>query len=686
LKKRIVLFWVFALLPLFYKAQDVYTAKVTDKPRRFSNKFVYLQDETNQLGFEKILKSKDFKVPTEEVPNFNVTSATIWGKILITPEDNANWYLSLDPASFNSVTFYQKKGNGGWEELRSGTTNLDANAPIVVNHIFIKLNLTKGDTTLFLFNVKDVSPIQVDIKIGPLDSFITGFHSIGIYDGICIGALLLMIIYNFFLYVSNRDKVYLYYLLYILFSLTFSILMSGNIFYFPYAVKWFIREVPVFLQIGFGVFGMLFTIRFLDIKPNTLVYKIIYVFNCVAIAELGLSISPFKKEAMIFLQIMGSILTVMSLWAGFAALKQGRAGAKYYLLGFGAYTISLIFLILSSQAVFPMTDFTWHLLLTGSGIEAVMLSFALGDKMKIYQLEKVQAQENAFKALQENERIIKEQNVVLETKVKERTIELAEKNKEITDSINYARRIQDGILPSEEEIKKSFTDYFILYKPKDIVAGDFYWFLNTKTSVTNKNLGVIAAVDCTGHGVPGAFMSLIGHTLLNQTAKNPDVNSPADVLNYLNRELPHTLKSHGQESSIKDGMDMSLCAFDRQEMKLHFSGANNPVWIVRKNELIELKPDKQAITASDEMEKKPFTNHMFDLQKGDCIYLFTDGFADQFGGPKGKKFKYKQLQEVLFSVNGLAMPEQKINLDKKFVEWRGVLEQVDDVLIIGIKV
>jgi two-component system, sensor histidine kinase LadS len=686
LKNRFTPFLFLFLLQFLCKGQSVYTAEITSKPQRISNKFVYLKDESNLLSFDEVLKSKDFQAVPGEVPNFNITSATIWGKVFLTPVENSNWYLSLDPASYSNVTFYQKKGNTAWEELSSGITNLNANAPLIVNHFFIKLNLVKGDTTLLLFKLKDVSPIQIDIKIGPLDSFIVGLHNIALYDGICIGTLLLMIIYNTFLYVSNREKVYLYYLFYILFSLTFSILMCGNIFHFPYAIKWLIREVPVLLQIGFGVFGLLFTVKFLAIRPGSVLYKTIRIFIILAVIELFFSISPFKKEALIFLQIMGGVLTVLSLWAGFSALKQKKTGAGYYLLGFGAYAISLIFLILSSQNLFPMTDFTWHVLLTGSGIEAVMLSFALGDKMKVLQLEKTEAQDNTLKALQENERIIKEQNVFLETKVKERTIELAEKNKEITDSINYARRIQDGILPPEEEIQKGLRDYFILYKPKDIVAGDFYWFLKTKTSNTAKDLAVIAAVDCTGHGVPGAFMSLLGYTLLNQTAKNPDVNSPADVLNYLNRELPHTLKSHGQEANIRDGMDMALCAFDFNEMKMHFSGANNPVWIIRENELIELKPDKQAITASDDMEKKSFTNHVFELQKGDRIYLFTDGFADQFGGPKGKKFKYKQLQEMLFAVKGWDMAEQKNILHKKFEDWKGELEQVDDVLLIGVRV
>jgi PAS domain S-box-containing protein len=263
---------------------------------------------------------------------------------------------------------------------------------------------------------------------------------------------------------------------------------------------------------------------------------------------------------------------------------------------------------------------------------------------------------------------------------------VSEKNKEITDSINYARRIQYGILPNDDDLKKCFDDYFVLYQPKDIVSGDFYWAISTTSSVTSDKLSIIAAADCTGHGVPGAFMSMLGYTLLNQTIKNPDINSPSDVLNFLNTELPKNLRSYEQDISIRDGMDISLCAIDFAKMKLFFSGANNPCWIMRKNSITKLKADKQAISASIDMEKKGFFTQQFDLQKGDCIYLFTDGFADQFGGPKGKKFKYKQLEELLSVNSDKPLAQQKQILQNEFNAWKGNLEQVDDVLIIGINI
>ena len=281
----------------------------------------------------------------------------------------------------------------------------------------------------------------------------------------------------------------------------------------------------------------------------------------------------------------------------------------------------------------------------------------------------------------------------LEDTVAERTAEVVsqkelveEKNKEVLDSINYARRIQRSILPTREEMQKALKNHFVLYKPKAIISGDFYWMSQVKTSTENVDLVVLAAVDCTGHGVPGALMSIVANTLLNQTIKNVDVNTPAQVLNFLNAELPKNLKQQQEGEIIRDGMDMAICAINFKNNMMYFAGANNSIYVVRKNELVEFKGDKQAISGSTDDVKVPFTDYLYQLEKNDIVYMFTDGYADQFGGPKGKKFKHKQLEHLLLYISDLRIEEQKEILDKKFEEWRGTQEQVDDVTVIGVKI
>ncbi|MGZ4035432.1 MAG: SpoIIE family protein phosphatase [Bacteroidia bacterium] len=264
---------------------------------------------------------------------------------------------------------------------------------------------------------------------------------------------------------------------------------------------------------------------------------------------------------------------------------------------------------------------------------------------------------------------------------------IEEKNKDITASIEYSKRIQRSVFIEKNKIKEYAPESFILFKPRDIVSGDFYWFTKTHSASQPENsLLVVAAVDCTGHGVPGAFMSIIGHTLLNRTVDNPEIATPADALNFINREIKKTLNQKAYEAAIRDGMDIALCVIDFKNFNLSFAGANNPLYIVRKGEMIELKAAKQPITASSDSPVVPFTNEIFELQKDDAIYLFTDGFADQFGGPKGKKFMYKRFRDTLVSIQEHSMEEQKKLLFETLQEWKGELEQVDDVLVIGIKI
>ncbi|MBL4752858.1 MAG: tetratricopeptide repeat protein [Flavobacteriales bacterium] len=250
---------------------------------------------------------------------------------------------------------------------------------------------------------------------------------------------------------------------------------------------------------------------------------------------------------------------------------------------------------------------------------------------------------------------------------------LEEKNKEITDSINYAQRIQAAILPPDRMVKKYLTDSFVLYKPKDIVAGDFYWMEPVGDQI------IFAVADCTGHGVPGAMLSMLCNNALNRSVREYGLTDPGKILDKT-REIV-IAEFEKSDEHVKDGMDISLCTLNGN--KLQFAGAYNLLWIVRNKEVIELKGDRQPIGNSD--DPKPFTTHSFDLKKGDLFYIFSDGYLDQFGGVKGKKLKVKAFREILLRMVDKPMPEQKVLMDEAFEKWRGDLEQIDDVCIIGVK-
>ncbi|MFL5764953.1 MAG: two-component regulator propeller domain-containing protein [Bacteroidia bacterium] len=258
--------------------------------------------------------------------------------------------------------------------------------------------------------------------------------------------------------------------------------------------------------------------------------------------------------------------------------------------------------------------------------------------------------------------------------------EIDGKNKDITDSIHYAKRIQYAILPADSTVKQAFPESFILYQPKAIVSGDFYWMEKWGNEI------LIAAVDCTGHGVPGAFMSIVCHNILTQTVNVLGLVKPSLILNETNKQLSRRLNQDPEEATVRDGMDIALVAINRSKMKIEFAGANNPMWIIRNNEMIQVGGDKFPIGAFVGEELQQFRNHEYELQKDDCIYIFTDGYADQFGGPKGKKFKYKQLEELLLGIHKRSFDEQKRILEKRLEQWRGSLEQIDDVLVIGVRI
>ena len=287
---------------------------------------------------------------------------------------------------------------------------------------------------------------------------------------------------------------------------------------------------------------------------------------------------------------------------------------------------------------------------------------------------------NRFKVTQKQKHIIEEQKQLVE-----------ENQKQIIDSITYAKRIQHALLTSEKYISNYVKEFFVLFKPKDIVSGDFYCAIHLNDRF------YLATADCTGHGVPGAFMSMLGINFLNEIMIEKNITRPDQILNQLRDEIIAALNPDGSAEESKDGMDISLCCFDFKTNTLEYASANNGIYIARKNspafalesgrtlELIELKPDKMPV-GKHTGDIKPFTYNKIQLQPGDIVYAYTDGYADQFGGEKGKKYKYKQLEESLLTNSHKALEIQKEILLGTFNAWKGNLEQVDDVTLIGIKI
>jgi len=426
--------------------------------------------------------------------------------------------------------------------------------------------------------------------------------------------------------------------------------------------------------------------------------KIFWVW--IALFSIDLVLNILYKESKFLGYILYPIFIIESLRIIIAAIYKKREGA--WILGSGIITtvgfFALFFIIaaMGIQANFSATT-GWGGFLFGILVIYVTLSIPLS--MTIYlardfsrtskNLTKklIEVEELSAKSIEqekEKQKILETQNEVLETQVKERTSEIEEqkklieeKNKDITDSINYAKRIQEALLPEQSSLANLFSESFVLFKPKDIVSGDFYWF----TEYEGKK--IIVAADCTGHGVPGALMSMIGCNILNKIILDEGITQPDLILDRLNEEVRTALKQRENASETRDGMDIAIITIINNE--LQFSGAHRPLYIISNGKLTEIKANKFSIGGIQE-EKRTFTNHILTLQKNELLYLSSDGYADQFGGENGKKLMTKNFKELLLKIQNDSMKEQKQILSDSIESWKGTREQIDDILIIGIKI
>ena len=380
---------------------------------------------------------------------------------------------------------------------------------------------------------------------------------------------------------------------------------------------------------------------------------------------------------------------------GVVVLRQNYRPARYYLLGWMTLMVSIVLVILSEIGLLPFNGASSYLVEVGITSEILLFSLALADRLNYYR--------------KENERIVKEQNEYLEREVAQRTKEIEQQKEEILaqsqtledsnthlkqahtkiqSSIQYAKRIQLALLPMQKLLAKKELGFFVLYKPRDIVSGDFYWF----AEVEGKNQLVVLVADCTGHGVPGAFMTIMGTNLLNQIVKESRVTSPGSILEALDKKVMTALgvrtnkpSSRGKSKhKVQDGMDVAVCRIDFDEKQVVFAGAKRPLYGFKNHQLEVIKGSKYPI-GSSQYATKQFEEHHLNYQKGDAMYLFSDGYADQFGGTHNTKFMVKKFKSTLQEIESSPMPDQKEVLETTLEAWKGKEKQTDDILVMGIR-
>jgi serine phosphatase RsbU (regulator of sigma subunit) len=683
-------FFLALFLGFSARAQQVVELKETDDLRHFAQYADFFLDSTNVLTIDQVSAPEfrpHFKPTGHTQTNLNIVSSSVWIHFRVVTKDFGPWCVQAEHPLTDNMRLYHKTA-AGWDTSVAGFDFPVASRELCSNVMVFPMRLKAGDTTDYYLRIQSSTPIYIVLRVGTTGDFWKQQLGDSLFTGLFFGIMLIMMLYNLFLYITNRDRVYIFYVLYVFFCVVFISFTNGYLIFFPDIFRKLYNFNHLIFPSLFGYFGLFFTMRFLYTKkyaPH--MNKYIYLFMTVvsAIVIVGF-FSPGLGLTLI--QLAGLLLSVLSLMVGFIVLKAGYAPARYYLFGFGIYMLGLCAYIVCALAKIDMGNLPPHyILMASSAIEAIILSFAIGDKLNIAVRDKQEAQEEKMKAISLNEQLVREQNVILERKVEERTHEITlqkdiieEKNKDILSSIHYAKRIQRALLASEKLLQHNLPEYFILYKPKDIVSGDFYW-----ADVAPDGKFLMLTGDCTGHGVPGAFMSLLNISIMHELTFGRQLSRPDLLLNKQREAIIMSLNPEGTDEVSKDGMDCVLCSYDFQNKKVEFACANNPLWIIRDKQLLEYKPDKQPI-GLHEGPKTDFTRHEVQLLPGDIVYTFTDGYADQFGGAKGKKFKLSHLKEMLVEICGKTLKEQREILDKTFEDWKGGLEQVDDVLIIAVKI
>ncbi|WP_291725617.1 7TM diverse intracellular signaling domain-containing protein [Bernardetia sp.] len=658
-------------------------------------KISYYVDASHQMTIEKVNQVQFEEAKTNQL-NFANTNDAIWIKIQL-PQNNKNTLLEVANPLLDTLDIYRKI-EGKFEKERYG--------------VYLPFSKGEYETRTFLFDVNDSEviylmcsgrfPLEIPINLTNQKEFNKNQTASNFFFGAYFGILFALFMYNFFLLFSVREKVYIYYLGYLVFVGLFYAMLTGyaQAFLFPNQTK-FNSYLVTILSVGM-VFIIEFCSQYLKVKENSKknywVSKFI-VFLCLI---LGLADVFLDNVVLIALsQVLSLIISLYLILLGiYLLIFKKQKQARIYVLAWTGYLTGISLLILQINGAIPSNFITKNAIFIGSATEVILFSIALAMRINKYRKEKAIAQKNELKQLKLNQDLIKNQKEELQQKVEERTIELKDTVEEletslsiittqndkitrlhegVTSSINYAKRIQQALLPFEKRMAESMKNHFVLYMPRDIVSGDFYWFSDLGDKI------IAIQSDCTGHGVPGAFMSVIGINILEEIVNMKKITDPSQILTEVDNLVRYSLKQ--SENQGQDGMDMSIVCLYKNERKIELAGAMNSVYLIENGEIQRIKGDKFSIGGWRNQGNKTFTTHTIFPKNTIYIYQTTDGYQDQFGGVKNKKFGSKRLTKTFLEIHQQPMKKQEEFLRTTITNWMEEAEetQIDDISIFGLE-
>ncbi len=598
------------------------------------------------------------------------------------------------------------------------------------------IDLKTEESYTFFVRIKNIAGFKPNFKIEILsfDKHAQIIAQRNLIQGFMQGILWIMLLYNLLTYVFSREKSYLFYAMYV-FGISFNILTEKGLF-IDYVVPDFPQADPfVFIfgtsnaAIGYFQFVRVFletkqvfpkwdkVLRWI-LSVNILMF---FVLIAILIVNFNIALTVNISNLLNFIGLLFGIVFLIFL------MKHGNQNARFFVFGTLFMALGTLITILLQLTGAEVSFDKGYFMNIGTIIQILIFSVGLGYKMKLNEIEKQHVQKQLIEQLTENEALQTKVNRELEEKVRERTSEIEEQkteleatanqllerneeinqqkeellatsenlefanreirlqkelvddiNKDISDSINYAARIQSAMLPEQSLMKSLFSDFFIIFKPRDVVSGDFYWVRNLR------GFTIIAVGDCTGHGVPGAFLSMLGISLLNEIVRTNSVSTAGEALDELRKNLKEALHQTSIDSHSKDGIDIAFLAINQQTNIAFFAGAHSKIVVVRNSVSEIYSGDKQPVGIHK--IEKAFTNHVINLQTGDRIYMYSDGYIDQFGGLHNEKFKIKRFNHLLSSLQTLSMSEQSAHITKILSEWQGTYPQIDDIVVLGLQI
>ncbi len=698
MKIKYVLYLLLFLLGL----QESYAKKVVFKDNEerilLGTYLDIFNDSTNKMTIEDLtqLSSSQFFTTTKDAPSFGFVTSTYWAKFKV--QNNSEfkkWILEVNYPFFDTIDIYYKKvTEEHFQKRRSGDFFPFDNREIKHRLFNFNFNLEENQEYEFYIRIKTCSSMSFPLEFSTHDNFTVETHDEQLGFGLYYGIVLIMLFYNAFLLFSLRDRSYLYYIIFILSVGIFQASLNGFTYEYlwPNAVEWHNYSVVLFIRIMI-LAALFFSIKFLQADfRHPKFYKLGLFFIFLTAFTFAFDLSLAYNTNIKIVTGLSIVVIIYILTLGVLSFIRGFKAARFFLLAWGLFLGGMVLQPLKALGLLPGNFIVNYGSQIGSALEILFLALALADKINTLREEK--------------NKLIKKQKDALEIEVKQRTAEILNQKEElaaqrdnieakskiladtiinltksrdkVTQSIRYAKRIQESLILDMSEFNLYVKEKFLLYQPRDIVSGDFYW----SAKVGNKL--VVVSADCTGHGVPGAFVSIVGASLLNQIVKFEKKVVPSEILTRLHFLTTKALHQENDAGS-NDGMDLALVVIDMAEQVVHFAGAKNNLFLVKNNELQIFKGNKFPIGGTQYKKAHVYTDHKIAIETGMTLYMTTDGYIDQFGGEDNMKLGRKRFKQLLIEGAHLPMRDQHDFFQSKYKNWKGKQKQIDDVSMVGMR-